>query len=295
MGFKKLTILFGVLCVSFSAVFVRYADASSLTLVFYRMGIAWLLLTPAVAYRCRGEFGQLTGKTLLLCTISGIFLGLHFLAYFESLRYTSIGSSVVLANTEVFFVAFGGRLLLGERVPRAGWAGIGLAFVGSVLIAAGDWSGGPNVVLGDLLALSSAAAMSVYTMAGRVVRRRHSTVFYTFFVYGMAALTVLAAGALVKANVTSCSGKDLLLCLLLAVVCTLLGHSLYSWGLRYVNAAYVSTVKLLEPVLAALQGWLLFRESPGAAAIAGGFLIMGGVWWYSRLGRSEERLESHCV
>lgn len=53
------------------------------------------------------DYVSLEKKDLMLCAISGFFLGLHFTFYFESLKHTSIASSVVLVDTEVFFVAIG--------------------------------------------------------------------------------------------------------------------------------------------------------------------------------------------
>ena len=92
---KKIIVLLGVLGVSLSAIFVKITDAPSMVLVFYRTLAAALMLLPAVCLRFRGEITRLTKKEVILCMISGIFLGLHFTAYFESLRYTSIAASVI--------------------------------------------------------------------------------------------------------------------------------------------------------------------------------------------------------
>ncbi len=90
----------------FFGCFVRITDAPSLVLTFYRSLFAAIFLAPALFVKFRPELKKLTKKDVLLCVISGCFLGLHFSAYFESLRFTSIASSVVLVDTEVFFVAF---------------------------------------------------------------------------------------------------------------------------------------------------------------------------------------------
>lgn len=71
----------------------------------------------------------------------------------------------------------------------------------------------------------------------------------------------------------------------MAVFCTLLGHSVFSWGLKYLPPAFISTVKLLEPVFASIWGLALFGERPGMAVLLGGAVIISGVALY---GRAEE-------
>ena len=66
----------------------------------------------------------------------------------------------------------------------------------------------------------------------------------------------------------------------MAVFCTLLGHSIFSWGLKYVPAAFISTAKLGEPVFATLLGLLFFGQMPGMAQVIGGVIIIAGLWMY---------------
>ena len=68
----------------------------------------------------------------------------------------------------------------------------------------------------------------------------------------------------------------------MAVLCTLLGHSVFNWALKYLPPAFVSTVKLLEPVISALWGLLIFREVPGLSVVLGGALTIFGIALYSR-------------
>ena len=71
--------------------------------------------------------------------------------------------------------------------------------------------------------------------------------------------------------------------LLLAVCSTILGHSIFSWCLKYFSPSFVSASKLCEPVVAAIMAGFLFGELPGWLQITGGALILGGVLWYSRI------------
>lgn len=69
--------------------------------------------------------------------------------------------------------------------------------------------------------------------------------------------------------------------LLLAVFSTILGHSIFSWCLKYFSPAFVSASKLCEPVVAAILAAFLFGELPAPLQLLGGGLILGGVYGYS--------------
>ena len=276
---KKLIVLLGVAGVSVSALLVRWATAPSLVLVVYRMAFAAALLLPWTAVRCRQELRSLRRRDWVACLVSGAFLGLHFYAYFASLRYTTIAASVALVDTEVFWVAGLMYLISREKPGRRGFVGIALAFAGSAAVALG--SGGGGNLRGDLLALSGAAFMAVYTVIGRIVRQKLSTTVYTTLVYGAGCLTAAALAVGGGVSLTGYDPVNLWIGLGLAVFCTLLGHSVFSWGLRYVKASYVSTVKFLEPAFAALWGYLAFREVPSVSTLMGTVVILAGVLMYS--------------
>lgn len=276
----KMIVLLGVVGVSFSAVLVKYASAPSVVLAFYRMLFSALLLLPAVWKNCREEVKTLKRKDLLYCCISGFFLACHFSAYFESIRYTSIASSTVLVDTEVFFVALVTVFIFREKLSKAGAAGILLTFAGSVILAMSDSRAGSDVLHGDLLALSGAVFVSVYTLIGRRQRTHMTTTLYTFLVYGTSSLVLAVFCAVGKMPLTGYEWKDYGCAFGMAVFCTLLGHSIFSWGLKYVPAAFISTAKLGEPVFATLLGLLFFGQMPGMAQVIGGVIIIAGLWMY---------------
>lgn len=105
-------LLLGVVGISISAILVRYSQAPSVITAVYRLGWTVLLLLPAVLTKFRGELLQVRRRDLLLCTLSGICLALHFLTWFESLKWTGVAVSTVLVSTEVIFTALGFALFL---------------------------------------------------------------------------------------------------------------------------------------------------------------------------------------
>lgn len=285
---KKFIIILGIVGTSLSAVLVRFADAPSTVLVFYRMLFSVLLLAPVVLTRCRSEYKSMEKKHLFLCMASGLFLGIHFACYFEALNRTSIAACVSLVDTEVFFVALGGSLFLKEKLSGKGWMYIVLTFAGSVIIAASDVSGGG--LLGDLIAVAGAASSCIYTLIGRKLRAVMTTNAYTWVVYFFAGLVILAASAMGGHPVIPVQLHNLWIALGLAIFCTLLGHSIFSWGLKYEKASFVSAVKLLEPVFASILGFVFLREIPSLSTAMGAVLIIVGIILLSReLGVQQEK------
>ena len=272
---KKIIIILGVVGASLSAILVRFSDSPSTVLVFYRMFFAVVLLLPSLLKSGIKEYRVIKKTDLGLCAVSGFFLGLHFSFYFESLKFTSIASSVVLVDTEVFFVVIGGLLFLREKMSKTGILCIFITFIGSMVVALGDVSGG--ALKGDILALMGSVCVAVYTLIGRKMRKSMSTTAYSWIVYLIAAVVVFIASYATGNRVIPISFRNLVIGLGLTVFCTLLGHSVFSWGLKYEKAAFVSTAKLLEPVFASIIGIVIFREIPPVTSIFGGIMIILGI------------------
>jgi len=252
------------------------------------MSMAALIMAVYLFARGRKELGSLRVRDLAVCALSGVFLGLHFMAYNRSLGLTGITAAVTLVDTEMFFVAAGMFIAVRERTSPASLAGMAAAFVGSVIIAAAD-GGSAASLRGDLWALSGAVFMAVYTIIGRLERGHVSTGVYTFIVYLSAAVTALAAALLSGTRLFGYGLPAYAAGFGLAVVCTLMGHSIFSWGLGYEKAAYISVLKLLEPVFASVLGVLLLHEYPRLQTALGRLVVIAGVAWCSIQSAGEKK------
>ena len=279
---KRIIVILGVLSLSLSSVMVRLSTAPSSVLVIYRVFFALMLLAPSVFLRHRQELQALSGKEWLLCLASGFFLGLHFVIGFESYRNTSIAAATVLINTEVLFVAIGSVLFLRQKLSKTAWLAMILTFFGSVVVALAG-AGGGSQLYGNLLAVTSALFMTFYTVIGTVCRRTLSTTIYTFLVYFCAELTVLVIALVGGTPMFGYDSINFVTAFVMAVFCNLLGHSVFSWGLKYLPPSFISTVKLLEPVFASVWALALFGEKPGLMVLLGGVVVLCGIAMYCRI------------
>lgn len=280
-------ILVGIFGISLSSIFVKYAQAPSAVTAAFRLLWTVAFLTPAVfgKKQLRQELKQTPGKLVLLSVLSGVFLAIHFVLWFESLKHTSVASSTTIVCTEVIWVCLGYCLFLKGKLSWRAMASIAVTLLGSVLIAFSD-SGSGTQLYGDVLALLAAIAVAVYTLIGRVVRSSLSTTVYTYMVYSACGAVLVLTCCVQGQSLIGYGWSPVIVGLLLAVFSTILGHSIFSWCLRYFSPAFVSASKLCEPVVAAAIAVVLFQEIPGWLQILGAVLILGGVLWYSKIERS---------
>ncbi|MBR5783200.1 MAG: DMT family transporter [Clostridia bacterium] len=289
--FKKhplIMIVIGVLGIGLSAILVKYSAAPSAVTAASRLIWTVLLMSPAVwgKKNIRTELFSCGSKTVILSIVSGIFLAAHFVLWFESLQHTSVASSTALVCTEVIWVSIGYCLFLKGKITIKAGLAIAIAFIGSVIIAFADSTSEAHL-LGDALSLASAIAVAVYMLLGREVRKKASTTVYTYLVYSACALSLLILCVAQDTHLFGYGISPVIVGLLLSAFSTLLGHSIFSWCLKFFSPSFISAAKLLEPVVAALLAVFLFAEIPSPLQILGALFILGGVFWYSRIEKAQ--------
>ncbi len=282
-------IVIGVLGISLSAIFVKYSTAPSAVTAAFRLSWTVLLMSPVIWVKkeIRQELLRVNKREFILSALSGLFLAIHFVLWFESLQHTSVASSTAIVCTEVIWVALGFCLFLKGTLSKKAVLAIIVTFAGSVCIAYADSSTGGAHVYGDILALVSAVAVAVYTLLGRIVRNSVSTSVYTYVVYVSCAAVLLGTCLVQSYPLFGYGMSAVLVGFLLAVFSTILGHSIFSWCLKYFSPAFVSASKLCEPVVASIIAVFLFSELPSVLQIIGGAMIIGGVYYYSKIEKAE--------
>lgn len=282
-------IVIGVIGISLSSIFVKYSEAPSAVTAAFRLLWTVLLMTPVVwgKKEVRVELVHIDKRACGLSALSGLFLAIHFAVWFESLRYTTVASSTTIVCTEVIWVALGFCLFMKGRLSTKAVLAIAVTFVGSILVAYADSTTGGFHLYGDVLALIAAVAVAIYTLIGRIVRESVSTSVYTYVVYVSCAVVLVMACLMQGYGLFDYGMSAVVVGLLLSIFSTILGHSIFSWCLKYYSPAFVSASKLCEPVVAAIIAVFLFQEMPVLLQILGGAMIIGGVYYYSRIERED--------
>lgn len=272
----------GIAAVSCGSLFVRLAAAPALAVAAYRTLWATVLFAPFLVPGPSREMRDIGRRGWLLLMLSGAALALHFALWIASLSYTSVASSVLLVDTTPFFIGLTSRWLLGQSVSRAFWAGLATAFAGCLIIFGGDWALAENSMKGNLLALAGAAAMAVYLLVGARARQHLSLVAYVWPVYGSAALALTAACRVSHTPLAGYGGRTHLFFFLLGLVPQCIGHTTYNWSLRWLPPSLVALISLAEPLGASLLAWAFLGEGLTSAKIAGGTIVLTGIYIASR-------------
>lgn len=133
-------IVVGVIGISLSAIFVKYSTAPSSVTAAFRLLWTVVLMTPIEFGKkeIREEFRNMEKKTIGLCALSGLFLAIHFVLWFESLQHTSVASSTTIVCTEVIWVALGFCFFMKGKIGGKAITAIVITFLGSVFIACAD-------------------------------------------------------------------------------------------------------------------------------------------------------------
>jgi drug/metabolite transporter (DMT)-like permease len=212
---------------------------------------------------------------------AGICLAVHFATWITSLSFTSIAASTTLVTTNPVWVALLCWLWFKEKLTRLTLLGIGVAFVGGVLIALADTgavSAGNNPPLGNFLALVGAWMASLYFLLGREAQRRGLGIgSYVVVAYSTGALVLLPLPLIVGSNYVGYPVAVYAYILLMAVLSQVVGHTTLNWAVRWISPTLVTLAILFEPVGSSFLGYLIFNEVPGLLVLLGAGVLLSGV------------------
>lgn len=270
-------LIVGVIAVSASAIFVKFSDAPSGVIAFYRLLFSVLFMLPVFLMKYVKELALISGRDWLYATLAGVFLAFHFILWFESLNYTSVASSTVLVTLQPLFAFVGTFLFFKERFSLKAILCAVAAIVGSVIISWGDFRVSGEALFGDILALLACALVTAYLMFGQSVRKRISLVTYTFVVYSISSIVLLLYVLIVGESLYPYPKNEWWNFILFALIPTLLGHSLFNWAIKWISTSIISMAILFEPVGATILAYYLLSEKVLFTQILGGSIVIVGI------------------
>jgi drug/metabolite transporter (DMT)-like permease len=273
---------FAVLALAFSSIFITQLERDSvppLTIAFYRMALATLLLAAPALILKRREMITLARRDLALLVLGGFCLAVHFGAWITSLNYIPISTSVVLVNTHPILVVLASYIFLGERPSRRLMAGTVVGFAGMLIIGHEGFREFDTALAGDGLALLGAVAVVGYFIIGRKMRVRVSLLGYVTPLYAVCALVLLVWSAAAGARLHPYGGSQWIYFLALAVVPTILGHTVFNWAIKHVRPSVISVAFLGEPVVASVLAYAFYGQIPSPATLVGGAFVLVGVYF----------------
>ncbi len=274
-----LALLIGMFAISTSAILIRHSNSEPLVIGSYRQAFATLIFLPFIMKDRGEEIRSQSYVTLFEMILTGILLGAHFSFFITSVKETSVAASVLLATCHVVYVAILGRFLFGEILSREAIIGTSIALAGILILFGGDLLDNPGNFRGNLFAFISGILAGLYYLSGRKLRKIISLPTYAFVVYLFSFLTMFAVVLIQNLSYSNLPIAEIQLFLLMALIPTLLGHTMQNWALAYLPAYVVSISLLAEPIGSGLLAWLFFQEIPSIGVISGGFIVIIGLYF----------------
>lgn len=272
-----LVLSLGLIALSFASILIKLIHAPTMVIAAGRLTVASLVLTPFFWSKFPKIRLELQKVKWGLIFLSGLFLAMHFTLWIESLRHTSIPSSVVLVAMNPIFVAILSPIILREKITfRLGLAVV-LGAIGAIIIA----SQGLNSLImtkGNLLALGGAVCAGGYMIVGRRIRPHISLISYIYIMYTTAAILLLLGVLLTGQHLFGYSWLVYLFIILLALGPQLIGHTSFNWALGYITAPVVAMTILGEPIGTTILSWAILAQPPTIREIIGGIIICIGIY-----------------
>lgn len=267
----------GAFAMGVSPVFVRLADVGPFASAFWRVALA----IPLLWIWARGEGG--TGSVARAFRTPavwacGLFFAGDLVVWHLAIMKTTVANATFLATMAPVWVVLGSSALIGERVDRRIVAGLALCILGGAALIGGSYTLAPERLVGDLYGIATSLFFGAYFLAVRVARRTVATGILTFSSTVITGFALLIVAALLEPTLMPQSPAGIGALFGLAVISHAGGQGLLAFALGHLSAAFSSLVIFLEAIAAALVAWAVLGEALGPEQIAGGILILTGIF-----------------
>lgn len=257
-----LTLFLGVFALSTSAIFVKLAAAPSSITAFYRLFFALLFLLPLLLLDKASwqDLRSLSKRQWQTGLLSGLFLAIHYILWFESLNYTSVASSTVIVTLQPLFSFVGSYFLFKERFSTGAIISSIVALIGSFIIAWGDFQISMQALYGDLLAFIAAGFITAYFFIGQHMRQKLAVVPYSILGYAASAFFLAVYALSQQLSFIDYSQSTWTAFLGIAFISTILGQMLLNWLLKWLSTSVISMSILGETIGTCILAYFILGE-----------------------------------
>jgi drug/metabolite transporter (DMT)-like permease len=269
-----LALLGGVVCISWSAIFVRWTDIPGPASAFYRMLIPALVLLPTFFFDRRPH---LDVRTLGIIAFGGLFFAFDLALYNTAILQTSAANATLLGNNTPIFVGLLTWMAFRKRPTRAFWLGLMMAIAGAVVILWQDLTHHTRIGVGDLEALAASACFAVYLMVTEKIRNSTGTLAFLRLAMVSSTIALLLMNLAMGISLRVPHGPTIWAVLGLGLISQLGGYLFLTYALGHLPATLTSISLLTQGPLTAAMAAVLLGEPLSVAQILGGLLVLAGV------------------
>jgi len=268
--------LLGILLLTASAVayssagfFTRLIEVDAWTLLFWRGLFAGFFLAAMMAVQERRRFVQAFLDIGPTGSLVALFSAVATVCFLNAMRQTSVADVMVVDAAIPFITAGVAWLVIGERESAKTLLATLVAMLGVAVMAGTALQEGR--ILGDLLALAMAVLMATVIVLIRLKRGVNMV--------PAVCLSAFLCSLIVSpfANPTGVDMREFGLLALFGMGQFGLGLLLLALGTPLVSATRGALIGVLQTPLGTLWVWLAFSETPAAATLVGGLIVLGAV------------------
>ena len=274
-----LALAFGILCIGFSAIFVKLAAVPGPVSAFYRVLIAAAVVVP---WWLASGRQRPSAHDLGLIIAGGIFFGIDLALWNTSLLLTSAATATLLANNAPLWVGLASLVLFRERLSRRYWLGLALALAGMMCLVGGDAFRHLGLNPGNLLAIAASVFYAAYLLTTHRARVRVDLPTFMGLSSLASLATLLALNLAMGTALTGFSQRAWLALAGLGLISQLGGWLAINYALGHLRAAPVSVCLLAQTVVTALVSMPLLGEYLGVNQLSGGVLVLAGIYFVTQ-------------
>lgn len=252
-------LIIGSACLAFGPLLVRLSDVSPVSAAFWRLGLATpLLLLATFAFGSRQALPSLRTIPWGLAALAGLFFGADLPAWHFGILQTTTANATLFGNGAAFLLAGWAMIWGGEPADRQNLASLALALVGTLLLLGASAEIGTAHLVGDLLCLLGTSLYTGYLIILMRLRSRFATGTILTIATAVAAVVVLPFALLAPGSFWPTDWSPVLT---YAVTSQFIGQGLVIFATGSLPAAVVGVGLLVQPILSAASGWLIFGET----------------------------------
>ena len=270
----RVSLVIGILCISFSPIFVKLAGVSPLGAAFYRVAIAWSCLLPYCIIKNKLKVER---KQLLISIAAGIVFASDVAVWNVSLLKISATVSTLIANLAPVWVGLIGYLLFRAKSGKLFWIGTFIAIIGMVVLVGYEHILHLEFNAGILLALLASFLYASYILITKNIMAGIDV--FTFMFYSMlsAAVFLFAVSVFTGDNMVNFSLNVWLCFIGMGIICQLTGWLTINYSLRYLPSTRVAIALLSQTVFAGILAAFLLDEHLSVTEIIGSVIVLAGI------------------
>ncbi len=255
-------LLLGVFASSTSFVFIRESTEAPVMLAAYRVLLTSILLSPLFIRDVVKTYSGTLLHLIKLAFLPGIILGMHFILWVIGARMTPGANATLIVSLVPLVMPVFMWMMYQEKVSRREIMATAIALLGMVLLSAGDFSVSTEYLLGDLVCFLSMILFGLYLAFARGSSRLPSIWLYLVPLYFIAGVFCFIVALFYSSPIHAYSSYELINIFALAVIPTIIGHSLLNYSMQNFRGQTVSLVNMGQFIFAGIIAYYLYIEVP---------------------------------